>query len=87
MPSTAPRSRSRVRAVLAVVEAGAGISVLPRYLVGPALAAGTVVQLHEPEFPPLNTLYLATRRGAPASPALVVVHEHLQGAAREWGGL
>ncbi|MBT2422514.1 LysR family transcriptional regulator [Streptomyces sp. ISL-22] len=76
-----------LRAVLAVVEAGAGISVLPRYLVGPALTAGTVAQLHEPEFPPLNTLYLATRRGAPASPALAVVREHLQGAAREWGGL
>lgn len=76
-----------LRAVLAVVEAGAGISVLPRYLAGPALAAGTVAQLHEPEFPPLNTLYLATRRGATAGPALAVVRERLQAAAREWGGL
>ncbi|MFE9021040.1 LysR family transcriptional regulator [Streptomyces sp. NPDC007808] len=78
---------SDLRAVLAVVEAGAGVSVLPRYLADPALAAGTVVQLHEPEFPPLNTLYLATRRGAPAGPALAVVREHLQEAARTWGGL
>lgn len=76
-----------LRAVLALVEAGAGISVLPRYLVAPSLTAGTVVQLHEPEFPPLNTLYLATRRGAPAHPALTVVRERLQEAAREWGGL
>lgn len=76
-----------LRAVLALVEAGAGISVLPRYLAEPSLAAGTVVQLHEPEFPPLNTLYLATRRGAPAHPALTVLRERLQEAARAWGGL
>ncbi|HEY5835602.1 LysR family transcriptional regulator [Streptomyces sp.] len=78
---------SDLRAVLATVEAGVGISVLPRYLVAPALAAGRVVQLHQPEVAPLNTLYLATWHGAPASPALAVVHEHLQQAARAWGGL
>jgi DNA-binding transcriptional LysR family regulator len=78
---------SDLRAVLAAVTAGAGISVLPRYLAEPALAAGTVVQLHRPEVPPLNTLYLATRRGAPGNPALTVVRDHVQRAAREWGGL
>ncbi|MET9956868.1 LysR family transcriptional regulator [Streptomyces sp. NPDC006339] len=76
-----------LRAVLAAVEAGAGISVLPRYLAEPALTAGTVVQLHHPEVPPLNTLYLATRRGAPDNPALTVVHERLLESARAWGGL
>jgi DNA-binding transcriptional LysR family regulator len=76
-----------LRAVLAAVEAGAGISVLPRYLAEPALAGGTVVQLHQPEVPPLNTLYLATRRGAPANPALTVVRDRLIEAARDWGGL
>ncbi|GHK05933.1 LysR family transcriptional regulator [Streptomyces sp. Y2F8-2] len=78
---------SDLRAVLAAVEAGAGISVLPRYLAEPSLAAGRVVQLHHPQVPPLNTLYLATRRGAPANPALTVVREHLLHAAQEWGGL
>ncbi|PVE14170.1 LysR family transcriptional regulator [Streptomyces scopuliridis] len=76
-----------LRAVLAAVAAGAGISVLPRYLAEPALTQGTVEQLHQPDFPPLNTLYLATRRGAPANPALTVVHEHLLRQAQEWGGL
>lgn len=76
-----------LRAVLAAVAAGAGISVLPRYLAEPALTAGTVVQLHRPEVAPLNTLYLATRRGAPGNPALTVVRDHLQRAARDWGGL
>jgi len=76
-----------LRAVLAAVEAGAGISVLPRYLAEPALAAGTIVQLHQPEIPPLNTLYLATRRGAPENPALTVVRECLIESAHAWGGL
>ncbi|MFL4909788.1 LysR family transcriptional regulator [Streptomyces sp. MMS24-I2-30] len=76
-----------LRAVLAAVAAGAGISVLPRYLAEPALAAGDVVQLHHPEVPPLNTLYLATRRGTPANPALTVVRDRLIDAATEWGGL
>ncbi|MFI9150080.1 LysR family transcriptional regulator [Streptomyces sp. NPDC053367] len=76
-----------LRAVLAAVVAGAGVSVLPRYLAAPALAAGDVVQLHHPEAAPLNTLYLAVRRGAPAGPALAVLRDRLQRAAREWGGL
>ncbi|MFE7330960.1 LysR family transcriptional regulator [Streptomyces sp. NPDC057565] len=76
-----------LRAVLAAVEAGAGVSVLPHYLVEPALAAGSVVQLHTPEVAPLNTLYLATRRGAPANPATTVVRDRLIEAAAQWGGL
>lgn len=76
-----------LRAVLAAVEAGAGVSVLPRYLAEPALAAGRVVQLHQPDFPPLNTLYLATRRDALADPVLGLVRDRLIDAAKEWGGL
>ncbi|MEW2419481.1 LysR family transcriptional regulator [Streptomyces nigra] len=76
-----------LRAVLAAVEAGAGISALPRYLAEPALAAGRVVWLHRSEAPPLNTLYLAVRRGAPANPALTVVREQLTDAATAWGAL
>ncbi|MFC9910784.1 LysR family transcriptional regulator [Streptomyces sp. NPDC059862] len=76
-----------LRAVLAAVVAGAGISVLPRYIAAPALAAGEVVQLHHPEVAPLNTLYLAVRRGAPAGPAVTVLRDHLQQAARRWNTL
>jgi DNA-binding transcriptional LysR family regulator len=76
-----------LRAVLAAVIAGAGVSVLPRYLVASALESGQVVQLHQPEAPPLNTLYLAGRRGAPPSPALAAVHARLTQAAEEWGSL
>ncbi|NKE61174.1 LysR family transcriptional regulator [Lentzea sp. PSKA42] len=50
-----------LRAVLAAVIAGAGVSALPRYLVEPALVAGSVELLHQAEIPPLNTLYVVTR--------------------------
>jgi len=76
-----------LRAVLQTVIAGAGISVLPRYLAESALAAGTLEQLHHPAYPPLNTLYLAVRRGAPAFPALAEARDHLVEQAAEWGGL
>ncbi|MCK9794347.1 LysR family transcriptional regulator [Isoptericola sp. 4D.3] len=52
-----------LRAVRAAVVGGAGMSVLPRYLVREQLAAGALVELHRPEVAPLNTLYLVTRSG------------------------
>lgn len=52
-----------LRAIRAALVAGAGMSVLPGYLVRRELAAGELVVLHEPEFAPLNTLYLVTRTG------------------------
>jgi DNA-binding transcriptional LysR family regulator len=67
-----------LRAVLAATVAGAGISVLPRYLCRAHLAAGTLVALFEPELPPINTLYLATRAGPETSPAVVAIRDELQ---------
>jgi DNA-binding transcriptional LysR family regulator len=76
-----------LRAVLAAVVAGAGVSALPRYLAEPALSAGSVELLHEPAAPPLNTLYLATRTGALVHPPLALVHDHLRSRAHSWGAL
>ncbi|WP_327713393.1 LysR family transcriptional regulator [Streptomyces sp. NBC_00464] len=73
-----------LRGVLAAVIASAGISVLPTYLCADALAAGTVVPLLEPEVPPLNTFYLATRSGALADHRLAAVHGHLLAQAKDW---
>lgn len=72
-----------LRAVLAAVIAGAGVSALPRYVAEPALAAGSVEQLHHPEVPPLNTLYVVTR--GTTTKATDVVAEHL--TSRDWGVL
>ncbi|MGI5500598.1 LysR family transcriptional regulator [Lentzea sp. CA-135723] len=72
-----------LRAVLAAVVAGAGVSALPRYLADPAVAAGSVEQLHHPEVPPLNTLYVVTKGATTAETDAVV--EHLR--SRDWGAL
>lgn len=76
-----------LRAVLEAVVSGAGISVLPRYIAEPYLRTGSAVELHRPTAAPLNTLYLAVRRGVSANPAVAVLRDHLQQAARDWGGL
>jgi DNA-binding transcriptional LysR family regulator len=52
-----------LRGVRAAVVAGVGMSVLPRYLIVDDLASGALVSLYSPEFPPLNTLWTATRSG------------------------
>lgn len=72
-----------LRAALAAVIAGAGVSALPRYLTESALTAGAVELLHHPEVAPLNTLYVVTR-GA-TTPATDLVVEHLR--SRDWGVL
>ncbi|MFI7671239.1 LysR family transcriptional regulator [Nocardia sp. NPDC049526] len=73
-----------LRAITATVAAGAGISVLPRYLCAPELAAGTLVPLLEPDDPPINTGFLVRRPGTTARPHLDLVHNHLRAAARTW---
>ncbi|WP_278263916.1 LysR family transcriptional regulator [Nocardia sp. AG03] len=73
-----------LRAVLAVVVAGAGISVLPRYLCARELADRAVVTLLEPADPPINTGFLARRVGAPPRPHVDLVRARLLAAARAW---
>ncbi|RZU54171.1 DNA-binding transcriptional LysR family regulator [Krasilnikovia cinnamomea] len=73
-----------LRATLAAVVAGAGVSVLPRYVAEPALAAGSVEVLHQPQVPPLNTLYLVTRVGGLAAPAVATVHRALTERSNHW---
>lgn len=73
-----------LRAVLAAVTAGAGISVLPHYLCGRELADGTLVTLLDPADPPINTGFLARRVGAPSRPHVDLVRARLVEAARGW---
>ncbi|MCD5352256.1 LysR family transcriptional regulator [Kineosporia mesophila] len=76
-----------LRAVLAAVTAGTGISVLPRYIACPALEAASVQVLHRGEELPLNTVYLACRTGEELSQPLGAVRERLLRAAGDWGTL
>ncbi len=69
-----------LRGVREAVKAGAGISVLPRYLVERELAAGELVELHRPKVPVTNALYLATRSGAAHHPRVALVRDALYAA-------
>lgn len=55
-----------LRGIVTALCDGAGMSVLPDYLIRDALADGSLVCLHEPEVAPLNTLYVVTRAGEPS---------------------
>ncbi|MDL5204813.1 LysR family transcriptional regulator [Streptomyces sp. ALI-76-A] len=73
-----------LRGVLAAVVAGAGYSVLPRYLCQEDITAGRLVLLDDPAEPPVNTAYLVERPGATANPDVARVRDHLLRAARSW---
>jgi DNA-binding transcriptional LysR family regulator len=73
-----------LRAVLAAVVAGAGITVLPRYLCAAAVEAGSLRILHEPADAPINTVYLAHRAGATLHDHARAVREALITEARGW---
>ncbi|GAA2432327.1 LysR substrate-binding domain-containing protein [Actinomadura vinacea] len=72
-----------LRGVLTAVTAGAGITVLPVYLCATELADGRLRLLHQPQVPPINTLFLAGRAGA-AHPAAAAVRGRLLLQGRTW---
>ncbi|MFC0058268.1 LysR family transcriptional regulator [Streptomyces actinomycinicus] len=73
-----------LRGVLAAVAAGAGFSVLPRYLCREPLESGALVALLEPEDAPINTGFLVQRPGASDNPDVARVRAFLLRAARTW---
>ncbi|MEU0939402.1 LysR family transcriptional regulator [Embleya sp. NPDC005971] len=73
-----------LRGVLTAVVAGAGMTVLPRYLCAGELASGALVALLTPDDPPINTGYLVRRAGTAGHPHVMLVHQHLVRAARTW---
>jgi DNA-binding transcriptional LysR family regulator len=72
-----------LRAVHEAVAAGAGVTVLPGYLVAEALSRGELVELHRPARLPVNTVFIAARAGA-TDPEITAVAQALQAAAPEW---
>ncbi|WP_395243367.1 LysR family transcriptional regulator [Agromyces sp. MMS24-K17] len=73
-----------LRAVLAAVVAGAGISAIPRYLADPAIAGGSVQLLHRPDESTINTLFVALPAGTPPTAATSLVLDRLFAQARGW---
>jgi DNA-binding transcriptional LysR family regulator len=73
-----------LRAVLAATVAGAGVTVLPRYLCVGHLARGELMDLHPTRTPPTNTLYLARRTTNPLTPRAEVARQLLRQASAGW---
>ncbi|MCS4593358.1 LysR family transcriptional regulator [Brevibacterium sediminis] len=60
-----------LRTLLGLARAGAGITVLPDYLVRTPLDRGELIILRSPEVAPLNTLFVATRLTRRAPDAVI----------------
>jgi DNA-binding transcriptional LysR family regulator len=73
-----------LRAVLAATIAGAGATVLPRYLCEHELATGVLRELIIRGELPTNTIYLAVRTGAFAEPHIARARELLMTRAAGW---
>lgn len=72
-----------LRTVLRLVLDGAGMSVLPEYLVREHLESGELIELGEPEVAPVNTHYVATRETAGnPDPVVSLAREAIIAAAR-----
>ncbi|MET0235075.1 MAG: LysR family transcriptional regulator [Kibdelosporangium sp.] len=73
-----------LRAVLAVTLAGAGVTVLPRYLCARELGTGALVALLNPLTPPINTLFLASRPDTATASHVAAVRARLLSQASSW---
>jgi DNA-binding transcriptional LysR family regulator len=73
-----------LRAVLAATLAGAGATVLPRYLCEHELATGALRELISRGELPTNTIYLAVRTGALTEPHIAKARELLMESAAYW---
>jgi DNA-binding transcriptional LysR family regulator len=70
-----------LRALRTLAMAGAGLTVLPRYLVEKDLSGGDLVELVKPASVPGNTLYLSWAKGSLRSPKILFVRDVIVAAA------
>lgn len=73
-----------LRAVLAATVAGAGATVLPRYVCEDEIATGVLHELIIRGKLPTNTIYLAVRTGAFAEPHIARARDLLMARAVDW---
>ncbi|MFE6336148.1 LysR family transcriptional regulator [Streptomyces sp. NPDC057798] len=73
-----------LRGVLTAVTAGAGFSVLPRYLCEQELASAALTLLHDPEDAPINTAYVVQRPGPADNPHVGLVRDTLLRVGPTW---
>lgn len=70
-----------LRALRMMVIAGAGLTVLPRYLVEKDLSSGELIEVMRPHATPSNTLYLSWVRGSLRSPKILHLRDVIVAAA------
>jgi len=73
-----------LRGLRAGAVAGAGVTVLPRYLCADDLAAGRLASVLDTDDAPINTLYLATRTATLNEPHIAHARSSLVLQARLW---
>jgi DNA-binding transcriptional LysR family regulator len=73
-----------LRGLRAAALAGAGMTVLPRYLCADDLATGRLTEPWPTDDPPINTLYLAIRAAAGSEPHIAHAWDALLRHARDW---
>jgi DNA-binding transcriptional LysR family regulator len=89
MLGCAPTGRAAVivpdlRGLRAAAAAGAGATVLPRYLCADHLAAGRLISVLDTDDPPINTLYLVTRAASRTEPHIAHAWNTLLRQSRLW---
>lgn len=83
--TTAPRVVAPdLRLLARATAAGAGVTVLPRYLVAAMLARRELLPLAQPPEPPRNTIHLAHRTGALDDAHIALVRDLLRRASATW---
>jgi DNA-binding transcriptional LysR family regulator len=73
-----------LRGLRAAAVAGAGLTVLPRYLCAEDLAAGRLASVLQADDSPINTMYLVTRAAARTEPHIAHAWTALLREARNW---
>ena len=73
-----------LRAIVQATIAGAGVTVLPRYIAETALENRTLIQLLEPAKPPVNQLWLAWRSTRREHPRVTFVRDQIVRASSDW---
>jgi DNA-binding transcriptional LysR family regulator len=73
-----------LRGIVKAAVAGAGITVLPRYLIETALESNDLFVLLEPARPPVNQLWLVWRGSNRVHPRVVFVRDIIARAADGW---
>jgi DNA-binding transcriptional LysR family regulator len=83
-PSSAAATLADMRGLARLAATGAGVTVLPDYVVAEELGSGALVVLHQPADPPRQEIALAYHSASLGRPGVAAVRETLLGAASGW---